>query len=1565
MKQIHLSFFTSQINKLKKQNIFFYIIFLFSLLYTPLTASPEYSCPGEDVANVNGALGDAYKKYKVENPTGNVANQARYWKFRTDVNGSITIHQENNKPVNGYYNHKLQVGSTCGATDIHSGGSTTNDSTTFDVYAGVTYYVRVKENNTRNQLNFDIEFDFTKQDIITYECGFPRAFTTRFNKYMPGDLVAIGNSNICADETINATNANGRDGLCDANQLKRNDTSNIIYINKYSSPETDVSLEPSFLKNTTGATLTLPADANVTWAGLYWQGEVWNFKIGSKINGAGVDSGDDGKTLRESANTIQFKRPGDSSYSPLTATSDNYRYVNLKRTSNGHSYGYSYGTNHGYNADHDFSYNGVTRYENHYQGFYDVTSLLQEVQNTSADGSANGTYWVGDIQATLGRLVYPGVEAAWTLQVAYTLPNAQPRSITITDGYVALYGSASQGTAYANANHCPNTYLDTGVYPYSVSFDINGLLTPKSAGFTTDMTVFVTESDPETTIVPGYPERLTITKKDATIYDVSGANAWNYEIKDKNGTDITDRIPAYNYPIGMTLKNYRMKDALSTEQNTTNVTFSTDTDRLILGAIGFATDLDAPNICYDYDLRIGDHIKISSVNREINTTDWGDENLTVKVLIRSLEADFNFENAIMKLDFTPASLGYITGASKISPAGINAYIDAVDIPGKPRYIAIGEYANDVEGESGGTLESNISTYVKQSFNFPNSGDYDGTFEVIVEGNVTYNPIDGPISYRLSTGIPEGTEGHISKCPSNPTYDPIVGNFNVENTSTSGNINNRLPLYTQITGREYSVKVKHYEKATTGSFDTLNATDAIVEVELIDASSYENNASTGYDTTCQEPTAEGTGIFVDFNGGNTVALTPTNYPQYDDTIALESAAFRIWALTKKDTSGGTNRILVVHNCADAEQHTCFDNLYTSEYRNADDNATEYCKAACTSSSNSECYDCLRKYFAVPLCSRDNFAIRPKAFNVKINDTKQTNGSGAFPAKTLNGNYSDVPGKKPDLAAGYNYQLQVNAMMFDDTTISTGYYKEFQTTDVTPLPSGEIQETDYAILEFNGPSMCTETNNTALAFSLKNSTRLKQDATFKHNNVSTYKLWMTDTEWTKVDQASYPYKTTFPRGSTPQDDCDKSDSTHLTAFAIGDLAGCSVSSVLEGTSYNEIAIKYHPYEFILNVGLYFTPSIPSGNASIGQYLMMNKFSYINPETGIDYYSNLTLHPISMAAILDGNISAIGADPANQTPLSNFIDGCDASSIDVGLLRTSNPTEDGADYILLRYLQYGSSFNNIYEKLENKDSNNTLPSAAFSTSGIGSADFRIYTTFKKKDNTPLDPIHAEYHALHATGSTIPSATTQSYVDWDDTNLHTPIGSQRYDLNPGDGNITYLYAKLTPEYQLYDDETEKFKTTKLFVDVYCSALVTCSNYGITSLTEGIDETTDWHLANMFTSAGVGQTAITVSTYTGADADPYVLVAPLVAKAKSATDVAFDTPDPAKQTDINISIAGPARPSVVKVKLDPQPWLIHDPVNDYYRVKFIGENHWSGIGNAGEVMQSTSTQEKSRRMNW
>ena len=150
----------------KKRDILAGIITLFILFGSTTISSaaestqtditqPIYGCPGEPVDGVNGTFGDEFTQY-TENTTGD-GEYSRYFYFQTQVDGDITININKNGTKQEIY-----IGTSCNGTQIHKGRrNTTNYSGNFPVSSGTTYYVRVREKNRNNHINFTITFDFT------------------------------------------------------------------------------------------------------------------------------------------------------------------------------------------------------------------------------------------------------------------------------------------------------------------------------------------------------------------------------------------------------------------------------------------------------------------------------------------------------------------------------------------------------------------------------------------------------------------------------------------------------------------------------------------------------------------------------------------------------------------------------------------------------------------------------------------------------------------------------------------------------------------------------------------------------------------------------------------------------------------------------------------------------------------------------------------------------------------------------------------------------------------------------------------------------------------------------------------------------------------------------------------------------------------------------------------------------------------------------------------------------------------------------------------------------------
>jgi len=1413
-----------------------------------------------------------------------------------------------------------------------------------------------------------------------FTCSHPHQFITRFNEYIPGDLVAIGNSNICADIDPN-DKLNRGDGICDADQRQRNDLANIIHVNKYSSTDSNISSLPDDqakkLLNVTNAVLDLPPGAKVKWAGLYWQGEVWNFKKGVITNTYGNDSGVDGEKMMAKELKVSFMRPNDTDF--MTLKADELYWFNLYRKQlwgrvdgrrvKGKTWGYGYGPDFGYSDEHYFYYFNIMRYEHHYQGFKDVTALLQEVE--AQKGSANGRYWVGNIQATVGLLGFPGVEAAWTLQVVYELPSAQPRVITVTDGYVGLYSSASQGDDYVtdvnttlNAS-CKHGAENTGVYAYDVSFDIDNILTPKKDDFSTDMTVFATESDPDSSCATdSLPEQLTLTRKDGSTYVVDGnpswlpgadpretCDAWHYSITKKDGSDNLDRHPDDIYPIGMTLRNYHMTDALSAEQNSTHITFKTDTDRLIIGVIGFATDLRAPQLCYDYDLRVGEYYKIEvDQNRSFEVDRFDDQPLQVKLLIRNQEADFDFENATLHVVFTPdpnqndGNLSYQTNNSMISPEGTFTYLPVDDINSSRGEIPIGTEI----GPDGGLLDAaGGSTYVKQFFDLVGTR-FKGKFDIYVEGDVTYISEDGPIHYKLSTAIPEGEEGYIPRCPRNPVYDPIYGYFNVEVNGTDPTRDSELKRYslpTQISGRPFAVQVVAYAKDASGSFNTPTEANTTVEVEIIDISAFDNNSSAGYDVSCEEPSSVGRGGFIELTDTVTEPFEVGSGGDYnlsgDLNLALRNAAFRVWVLTIDDDSNlSTERVIFNYHRSD---YGSYNEIYQTFYQNKDDKITEKCDSICTSGSSDECYSCLRTYAGEPYCSRDNFSIRPAFFAQKLYDdgnaTAINESTISASALSTNQNSSATP-----LIAGYAYPITMEARNYGDTNPASHYSGYFSTA---------YSDRNATLTFALAPGACADESNSTLdPFLFYESVTIQNNSNYVKlvgPNAGRYSLQLVDSSWTLVDQATYPYQTKFDDGNgntVTHEDCNLTDLTYTGPATSGKQPGCWISSNVKDDGsgrgdYYDMNLSFYPDRFDLS-----SISIDTQPVSGESWLYMNDLAAADSAGTID---------VTMAMAIHGTVIARGAD---DNTLSNYTAGCFAQQGTLRMEYTSQPatvqTADTQSAVpFLQYLYDGNTPSVLSQP--GADGNISLPSFFFPDDQNGTAPFDLYSNLQRPGDHMVNVSQISYAQILYRA---PDANASGYG----VNDHIPEGIKNLDRN-----VTFYYATVAPD---RDPDTNLHFYRILNLDKWQGPLkvrIYCEDDNVTNCAMGTDyDPTDsesdpaqngsWYLMSAHGGSHGDITSLNIGGGTNGGTAATLTPAGSTLSFSggiSATDAVVTYP------------LGQSRPYQVDINISADPWLLYGP-DKSFSVYFDREKlRWRGKGKTGRVIQTDPSTTDSKRINW
>jgi hypothetical protein len=1333
-------------------------------------------------------------------------------------------------------------------------------------------------------------------------------FATKYTSNLKGNLKVIGNTVLRFNGNINgASNAQLALSYVNIDNTGGNFNSSSATIN---STEAGVDI----------------SNARIKWAGLYWQGYLHN-----DTADVGIDSQFNFSTNQATANT---QIPTYIQNQNILLKVGNGTYTSISPTEIG--------------IDRQVNRTNYVSYK--YAAFANVTTLLQ-------GSSPSNIYTVANVPTRSGRtgcntnasgfcINTPGNQydglgnyGAWSLVVVYD-NNASPlektRNITVFDGYTVL----------SAANNPSKTIA------------LSGFKTPKNAPNGVDSTLSIFAGEGDRNILGDFAR---LTNQDGNTFnlpDTSSAGSYfasviegvpnrNPVILNNNGIDI------HTTQVGTSGGNDAGR--IKTNQTSASVTLGTTQDTFMPSMIAFATELFTPKLCYDYDVRIGDHIKIPSDNRTIETNTW-DDDLTLTLLIRSQISDFPIGNTKLNVTFSPNTLLYVHNSSKVSAPDTNVYTPLNDIDSSKGQIGIGRGSQALLESNGGTIGAYETVFAKQRFSFGALSHYKGSFDITISGTIQFDPNAQPVPYTLSTGAPKNSPNYIEPCGRNPIYDPIWANFNIERTDSDNYTDpkEKYPLYTQIAGKPFSVSIVSYTKDSNGKYTIPLDTNASVELEIIDASIFDNNSSSGYDSTCSEPTAQAQGAFINFskNGQNRNRIDvniPADIPNFNNDIALQSAAFRLWIISVKDTNG-TKRI-IPHSCKlDGSTPGCFKRLYQNDISAYDSNTSLgiHCQTACNSTSTDQiCYSCLRDYFATPICSRDNFSIRPESFRIKITDSNETNNTAGIPL-TVNDQTSGKLNANIALASGYNYRADINVTLFNDTGKAKAYHNEnFKAESNLTTLGSKTDNNTIAALEFKDKTTCNDQTHRSYRLRFQNGS-LDKDTYISHNNTGNYRFWILDSNWTNVDQANYPNKTRFGDCVVNDvrdecTDCDKSNPSSSSRNGDSKL-GCVINSNVDNDGkYVELPLRFEPYQFGLNTVQF--KQVP--NRSI---LFMNDFNNT-------YYGSVLSSKLSMSTTFDGNVTA---QAKGGSVTNNFTSGCSASDVTLDIQRLMHPTES---YLLtsnVKFQQYLEVGLNVVDKKEGNSTTLTLPKSAFEDNYRGHAPIKLHTTIKKPYGfgNKVNPVQVNYKALIAKGYDANSSANMG--------THIPDGNLTVDQN-----ITYVYGKVTPEKRLYDNVEESYKNTSLSVDIFCDESEPglnpndCKNlFNLDKISKGTEEKEGgWKQATIFANNELGTTDLTASHLAEQNADPYVS-ADVGAKSKTINDIPFNDNN-ATQNDINVSVAGSARNSMVKVKFDPVPWLIYDPEHDYYRVHFIGPSAWAGVGKTGHVTDSESSDTQNNRMRW
>ncbi|RUM67145.1 MAG: hypothetical protein DSZ06_01900, partial [Sulfurospirillum sp.] len=608
--------------------------------------------------------------------------------------------------------------------------------------------------------------------------------------------------------------------------------------------------------------------------------------------------------------------------------------------------------------------------------------------------------------------------------------------------------------------------------------------------------------------------------------------------------------------------------------------------------------------------------------------------------------------------------------------------------------------------------------------------------------------------------------------------------------------------------------------------------------------------------------------------------------------------------------------------------CFDKIYRDYY--SDDNSS-FCSSSCVNSSGSSCYDCLKKYYATPICSRDNFAIRPESYSIQVLDGNETDSNTTtFIARNNSASSAN-------LAAGYLYKLDINATKFNSTTEKAeGYFLN--------VVGDETKK--KAIAKFNDSSTCDDTNNHELNIHILNGSTSGYESLTQNqntplngliiNNSGKYKIHLEDKEWTKVDQQNYPYKP-FPNIA----DCITASSE--LGSGLNAKRGCDITSEYN-SQYYDLNVNIHPYSFDLSsIGVEVNPNSSSD------------YMYIND---LNKTTSLIQNGKAMALTVKGKIIAKGK---NGATLSNYTNQCSAKDLNVTLnyktLQDNNITDikdELGNIITPEYALYVNPIDstvNVKSATPNKIIVN-FASKYFddNSPNKGEADFTLYFNYKRNYNTAINPFSINFDNFDV------NSTLDSSVASLDTN-HIPKVSK--DLNT---TKKVYYAKARSKSDFYDDIYDDSIVTPMMVTVFCNkSLDYCEKYNIETNTSLTSEY-DWWVFK-YHNAVAGEGNITIETDD-------------INKATVAPGVVNSFTDGVNENVKVTAAAGINRPFTVCIKptvdmITNYSYLLFNkdkntPPDCLDKTRFVDtKDAWSGKGATGRSINVNSSGRKSKKVEW
>ena len=1079
-------------------------------------------------------------------------------------------------------------------------------------------------------------------------------------KNVQGNYAIAGNTVLCLTEKTN-----GYGGTCHGMTDYQNITSN-MHVSKY----LDID-DNSDTWNSTSSYITVPTTFDpdpargILWAGLFWQGRISN-DTGYYMR-HGVENAGGGFSLTETGTGSGYTIPAmnTTGAADIKLQVNNGNYTDVTAT-----------------TFHEFSSSGGVTYA----AYTDVTNIVKPAITT--DGQH--TFTVANLTTNEGREGSPGVFGGWSLVVIYAEDSlGKMRNISIFSGFDSV-GSGD-------------------------IFTIDGFILPKSGAVNSTLSLFAGEGETlyktdwirlsDTGVSTDYDEIPDPSNQfDAlNIFDGVFTGVTRHKLYESNGvTDKFNDLQVNN--VGVDVDTFDVSTLMASYRNANPdlhsmyIQWYSNNDYITPSMLAFATEIYAPKLCYDYSVRQdGHYLDLDRTSPFPRITSYiSDSDIEVSVYLRNEEADIAADGVSIKSDVN-ATVFNVDGNEPLYSSNVNGSILIPRTP-HPIYSASCDYNTSLNNQTtdvGCTDNHNI----RKGLGSLDALDYiysKFTLQPNVSGVTDINESLGlTLDYHITVDTTSITYNdyelgsiNVPICEQSHSYDPTWGQFNVvRNGQTSANNTNNI--YTQISRNPFNASVIFDSDTTTGTNEAPAAgsdVNTTLLVEIIDMDAYGDvNAS------CANPDSSlSTPIVVTTNFTNSdwmTNLTPQSPNYYN--FAVKNAAYRVWYFADSNNSLIENWTAI--SDTNNTNVTAISGLYDSTVHLV-------CTAECATDTSATCFNCIRNNYAKPLCSRDNFSVRPESYDLRIYDIDQNNtvsDPSNIDLSTLKGfdpnNVIGVAPTRIDLAADYNYRYDINATGNNGINPVPGYTRYF--TD----------RSDYNVTLYWDPQStvtCNDPDDALIPFYIGNGTM--QNELRNHIQVGQYNLNITDTSWTAVDWRDTSHHSIAngfdSSGGVLTLDCQTGATSTI---ASGGKYGCIISTnhgTFNGFTYQDHDLEYHPYRFLTTNTV--TLGVGDINAS---------------STGFKpfvYMSNLSQSE-QMSVHLNTTVTAIGKN--STTPLSNYVTGCYSRPLNFSITKTAT-TNNSLRY---NYMVHNKALNGTI--ISANDINQTIAAgnvddnATFATSSL----------------------------------------------------------------------------------------------------------------------------------------------------------------------------------------------------------------------------------------------------------